>query len=84
MYQYSQDSSWDAIFQYSDNHIEQSTNQEITNAWLDECNIKRITEEVSLYIEFDKRNNVKSNIEFMTQEKYANDCQLNKGMSWIL
>ncbi|CAF1232271.1 unnamed protein product [Rotaria sordida] len=73
------------IFPYFNNNITKSINQYTNNDyWFNENNFSLIENQISLFIKFAQVNYSKSNIKFIVNEEYADEFQMNKGVTSIL
>ncbi|CAF4484752.1 unnamed protein product [Rotaria sp. Silwood2] len=80
------DSFFNEIFQYfNNNNITKSINQYPNkHYWFNQNNFPLIQNQISLFIEFARYNYSKTNIEFIVNEEYADEFQMNKGVTCIL
>lgn len=79
------DSFLNEVFQYSNITIKSSIRQDAKNdQWFNENNVRMIQDKLYLFIEFVQRNSAKPNTQFVTNEEYADNFQMNKGISFIL
>ncbi|CAF0965044.1 unnamed protein product [Rotaria sp. Silwood1] len=79
------DSFLNEIFQYNNNDITKPINQNTNqDYWFNENNLSLIQNQISLFIEFARFNYSKPNIEFIVNEEYADEFQMNKGVTSIL
>ncbi|CAF3408299.1 unnamed protein product [Rotaria socialis] len=79
------DSFLNEIFQYFNHKKSQFTYQGTKKEnWFNKENIASMKQQVSLFVNFAQHNHSKSNIQFIIDEEYTDEFQMNQGLSYIL